>query len=192
MRILREELYGPVGTFFRKIDTVIYRIAAVHMGERTREQDERLIAEIERRGRHTQYTSKGHLVETEQGTSHKHKGVYVPERLIENVSCAIDDEEKRYLGKVDEDSLPVLGYVAHRTRELRATYGNNWYPRFTETEVARRLGWEKKTIESAAQDLLGVFAESHQLGDGFSYKRYYFLPACRFLLANQLLDEDVF
>lgn len=85
---------------------------------------------------------------------------------------------------IGKDSLPVLAAIFERTTELRESYGNDFYPRFTVRETSKRSGIPMKHVKRFMDDLTGIlaFANDHR-------QHKWLLPRTSIPLSEEILER---
>jgi len=130
----------------------------------------------------------------------KYSFIYVPSQNLDAITEAIQNSGA-FSKTIGMEDLAVLRAIYDRTDELRSKYGNDFYPRFSPTELSNRTGLDKKEVESSLQNLTGILVEAFQpytfvsgtfiTEDYHSYKTNipkWFIPKARMELAEQALQ----
>jgi len=138
-------------------------------------------------------TSEGVQRDVKNVIVNRQKALYISPDVGDAVNSAIDNiqDDGTFLfeGGFSEASLPTLKYVLDRSAELRAKHGNNWYPKFSSTEIRNRTGQSEESIKEASRDLMGILAEAVFKRTKVGYRPQIFLPGCRMELARRIVYE---
>lgn len=177
--LLRQSLYGLVGAVYEKIIIPTPNPDLSLTERKRRASDEGEIKNIFCQAR-----------------------LYVPNAVALEVSACLDDVtasgQHLFEKEIELESLKVLNYLVKRNKELLQRYGPGWYPRFSDIQISKATGFSKESVTIALKDLTGVICETMyprrwHLDDSYRNPYYqYFLPRCRYEVADQLLQRAGF
>jgi len=164
-RMLRKELYGPAGFLITCFEGFY----------------------IKENGEEIRWTMNGKEVRGRSKVKSKLDGLYIPERVAEYTSIAIDSLDGLFEGEIEESSLPVLEFMMKRTLELRQKYGTRWYPYFSDLSISKAMGKPEEEINQVTTDLTGVICEGYKMRICRPWQKRLIIPSSRFSLVGQLL-----
>lgn len=204
-RLMREELYGVLGVFYKTLTDVSHSPELIStpvnidvpvtyeqlnktVTFRTQKHDYTAADQALKEGFTLSFRADGKMYKNRTKPKKPSQvGFFIPEAVQQEYQWAIDHEDRVFEKTIQNDSLPVLQHILERSQELRGKYGNNWYPYFGNTTISRRTGIPLDEVKEATSDLTGIITEGRMLATRRAPRAVYFLPSAKYNDSAQLI-----
>lgn len=197
-KIMREELYGVLGVFYKTLTNITHspELVSTPVNIDIPVTFERFDKTVTFRMQRTDYSAADQalkegftLTYRQDGSLYRNQtkpkkpsqvGFFIPEAIQQEYQWALDHEDRLFEKTIQSDSLPILKHILERSQELRQRHGNNWYPYFGNKTISDRTGIPFDEVKEATADLTGIIAEGRMLKTRRAPRSVYFLPSVKY------------